>query len=209
VNLYGFVWNDGIRRWDLIGLIEVKRGDNTVVNDVSNSSPDQGSVAASFTVELEAFRKAAHGSIGPRCCYRGKIVNWHIVTHLPPNAPDVISSADFKKWYEKWVTQNLRSRYINAGHPIYEATQAHEAVHVKQLEARIADIEKHFKDTYGVESCYRTAPERDDAMNWAQKAVGAPREYTPHDMPMTDTKLNSEADAIKAEWEVYKRKYEN
>jgi len=88
-------------------------------------------------------------------------------------------------------------------------TQAHEAVHVKQLEARIVDIEKHFKDTYGVESCYRTASERDDAMNWAQKAVGAPLEYTPHDMPMTDAKLNSEADAIKAEWEVYKRKYEN
>jgi hypothetical protein len=112
----------------------------------------------------------------------------------------------FIEWYNKWVKETLWKRYNDAGHPLYEAVRVHEAIHVQQVEKVVPEIEKHFKEKYSEEYCYRREDERDAALKQASKNAGREWKY----IPQIDSRGNEYAEkaAAEAEWEFYKKKFE-
>ena len=207
INLYGFVGNDGVNRRDLLGLVEVTQGDNQTKKDQRAGT---GLVNVEFEVTIEKFDKDTKADKDKKAkadkecyCYRYKTVNWRIVKHLPESMED-LGGDEFIKWYKKWKDESLEFRYINAGHVTYNAIDIHESVHVVQVEKKITEINKYFNETYSREICYKSTTSRDTAYSDAEKIYGHTLSYNPTPGGWD----NYEKPASSAEWDEYKRFYE-
>jgi len=204
-NLYSFVGNDGVNRWDYLGMLEVVRGENKTVEDLKRKS---GYVVLIFTGEVERYNKEK------QCCWRVKKITWRLEMHLPPKS--VFGEPDWNLYlrsrklpYEKLYYQNSFT---------YEGLRAHEEEHVKQFESIASEITEEIKAMYGnsKSKCFKTAPARDASMQKATKYYAKP-----HRLKIPMKKLNEkykglpglngtsgELDVMKAEYEKYKEQYE-
>jgi uncharacterized protein RhaS with RHS repeats len=202
INLYGFVGNDGIGRIDVLGLerakLTVEQGANVTKN---SSSKGQGHVDVEFTIEYQTYKKDyVKGESGGKCCYAPVKITWQIVKHVNPYNNK--TKEEFLKWYEEHSGKSLEDRYNKAGTGSFEGLNTHEDVHVKQLEAIKDEIQKNFEsDVYDKETCFGNRSDRDKALERLNKG---PFSYD----PSKGGGWEWEEPAVTAEWEYYKKLYE-
>ena len=155
LNLYGFVGNDGVNRWDYLGLLELLREPNATIHDIGTPEdkyPGKTGYSGVFVkVEFEKYRKdAAEKS----CCYRAKKVRWRLEKHLKKDygVPDWKVYLEMRTLFWTW-------RY-NGQIDTYAGVDAHESTHIAQYEKNIGSIQSDLKHNFQLEVCYKTPKER-------------------------------------------------
>ena len=203
VNLYGFVNNDGVNRWDLYGLVEVTQGENKTVN---NQKGKFGSVGVYFTATF----KKTEGKEPKKCCYTGDKVIWHIQKNMPPR--DIFGVPDWKH-YEKNKNKDWLDRYMNDTPYTYEGLDAHESTHVRQYEGLKNEIKAELEARFSKEFCYETAAERDKNFDASTKNYATPKPtaiaaFEKKYGPSGANRANrAEREAMENEYKEYERQY--
>lgn len=109
---------------------------------------------------------------------------------------------EFIKWYDEYSVKSLEERYNKGGTGSFEGLNIHEDVHVKQLEDIKDKIQKNFEsDVYDKETCFGNRGDRDKALERLNKGPFS------HD-PSKGGGWKWEEPAVIAEWEYYKKIYE-
>jgi len=205
LNLYGFVGNSPIGRWDLLGLLELVRAQNKT--NIDPNLRRSGSVAVYVKGNIEKLliedQKDCY-------CFKSKKIEWWIQTNLPTR--ENFGEPDWDL-YLKLKDEHWTTRYSNS--ITYKGLEIHEATHVRQLESMIEEVKKELREKYSKNICYESEKERDEIFDRWNKT------YNPDGYPITieafvkkynygDTaNLNelkgnkAELEAIQNEWKYY------
>ncbi len=157
VNLYAFVENDSLNKWDALGWVTIKRSENVIILDQKGKT---GYVSHTAKVTFKKFNKDG------KCCFTADTIEWRIETHLP------LLSVKFKPNWKNYPKDRRRTwidRLRNVTPYTREGLEAHEAEHVRQMETVSKETEAYLKKKFSKELCYKTAKERDEKYDLVTK----------------------------------------
>jgi uncharacterized protein RhaS with RHS repeats len=209
INLYGFVWNNGIGHWDSLGLsAEVEKKDD-IFTVGTPASGGQGETVVKGNVIYDIILESG------KCCVRLKKIEWWIqVTYMSTAALHAAGfETDLSKFpeYFKLYGDSYFNWYNNSNLKTQESILAHEMAHVHQYQATSSvGIQKAINRYIKKENCF---DDKASAIAWrsvvsvSDGIVSGFWEAVEEIYPSNDGLLPGEHAAVAAELEFLKNNY--
>lgn len=203
INLYGFVGNDGVNRWDLLGLATefVRLDDEFIIGDPGDGAAGTTGVYGDVAYFIQKEED--------QCCVRLKSISYRIrVIYMDNKMLQGIGwETDLSKFKEYWQKYGSSARkwYKEAAFGNQGSVLAHEMEHVRQYQSVEAtgrrNAEKYYKSK---EECFKNL---ESAKEW--KKIQSVKNGLIHGFteaidevyPSLDGLDSGETEAVFAEWE--------